>query len=284
MIEELQRFILAVQEGNLTKTAEKIFITQSALTQSIQRLEKALGTKVFIQKGKTLQLTSDGKAIYAIGSKISELWERAKYPEVQKILHPVYTIGAFDNAALQLGNYFQKNINSQYFDLELSISTSSNLLFQLQLGILDMAICVIDKKHTPPKNITLIKTFKEELIPVSFKKFSGSIHDIPFILYNKGAKTREQIDTTFFEHGIKPKIFAESTSTTFMKELALLGCGVTLLPQNYIRAELAQKSLIKQRLPLKWYREYGIYIQEKSKLSQEQNILKEIIKNLRKKK
>src|ERR1700722_5881151 len=74
MIDELKRFLLVAQEGNLTRTAEKIFITQSALTQSIHRLEKDLQTKLFIQKGKQLQLTPDGKALITIGARTVLLW------------------------------------------------------------------------------------------------------------------------------------------------------------------------------------------------------------------
>jgi DNA-binding transcriptional LysR family regulator len=279
MIEELQRFILSVDEGNLTRAAKKVFVTQSALTQSIHRLEKSLGTKLFMLKGKSLHLTTDGKAIYRIGNKIIELWEKAKDPDVRKILRPRYAIGAFDNAALRLSKFFQKNMHSESFEIELVINTSNTLLIQLQLGILDIAICVIDKKYSHQKGITLVKTFKEELIPVSSKIFRESMQSIPFILYNKGANTRDQIDTIFLKHKIKPKIFAESTSTTFMKELALLGSGVALLPENYIRAELSQKSLVKQQFPIKWQRTYGIYIQEQSELLKEKNLLMDIMKN-----
>src|SRR6185503_16993883 len=101
MIEELRRFILVANNGNVTRTAEKMFITQSALSQSIKRLEKELKTKLFIQKGKTLHITSDGKAIVEIGTRIIDLWEKAKNKQMRQITKPHYTIGVFDNAALR---------------------------------------------------------------------------------------------------------------------------------------------------------------------------------------
>ncbi|MGI0060126.1 MAG: LysR family transcriptional regulator, partial [Nitrosotalea sp.] len=57
MNEDLRRFLLTARESSLTKTAEKLFLTQSALTQSIHRLEKQLKTKLFTHKGKHLYLT-----------------------------------------------------------------------------------------------------------------------------------------------------------------------------------------------------------------------------------
>ncbi len=280
MIEELRRFILVVNNGNLTRTAETVFITQSALSQSIHRLEKVLGTKLFVQKGKMLTVTTDGLAVAQIGSKILELWEKAKDAKLRQSIRPVYTIGMFDNAALRLGKYFQNTIQEATFDLELSIGISKKLFSELQLGILDMAICVIDKKNPLPKDILLIQTFTEELIPVTSKKIKSNLKETPFILYNKGSFTRNFIDEQFTKKGISPKVFAESTSVTFMKELALLGCGIALLPKNFVASELKQGSLKKQKLPIIWQRDYGIYIQKNGRLEKTEQMVKEIIKAL----
>lgn len=280
MIEEIHRFLLVAANGNLTRTAEKIFITQSALSQSIHRLEKALGVKLFAQKGKTLQLTSDGTAVVEIGTRIIDLWEKAKNTQLRRSIKPHYTIGVFDNAALRLGKYFQEQRQKELFDWEFTIQPSSKLLSQLQLGILDMAICVVDKKNKTSDNLILVQTFTEKLLPVSAKNYKLPIEQIPFILYNTGSHTRHQINELFTRHGITPTVFAESTSVTFMKELATLGSGVALIPENLIKPELKQKTLKKQNLPLSWEREYGIYIHKQGTLTADHQIVKEIIKNL----
>ena len=260
MIEELRRFIQVAQNSNITQTAEQIFITQSALSQSIDRLEKELKTTLFIQKGKTIQLTSDGLAVLQIGTKILELWQKAKDPMVRQSTQPTFTIGAFDNAALRLGKYFQKCMQQNLFRLEIVIAPSHKLLSQLQLGVIDVAICIVDKKPLYNKNLELIKNYSEELIPVSAKIYKDKLEDIPFILYNQESFTRQYIDACFLTKSVSPQIFAESTSVTFMKELAMLGCGVALLPKNTVQIELQQKLLKKQKFPLIWQREYGIFI------------------------
>ncbi len=280
MIEELKRFILVVNEGNLTKVAEKIFITQSALTQSIDRLEKEIGAKLFLQKGKYLQLSSDGKALASIGTKILDLWEKAKDPAIRKVIKPSITIGMYDNAALRLAKFVQANTPSQQVILEFMIDNSEKLLSDLQLGAIDIAIAVANKKYSHPKEILCLKTFDEELIPVSSKIFNTPLNKIPFILFNKGSNTNEQIDAIFTQKGIKPMVYAESTSTSFMKELALLGCGVALLPENFIRQELIQGILKKQQLPIKLERQYGIFVQKNNNQKDNNIIIEEITKIL----
>lgn len=275
MIEELRRFILAANEGNLTRTAQNIFITQSALTQSIHRLEKEIGAKIFVQRGKYLELTADGKALKSMGEKILELWSRAKDPKLRESFRPTINIGMFDNAALRLGSFVKENTLSNKFDLEFTIDNSGKLLSNLQLGVIDIAILV--KKNNPyPKEIVCLKEFEEEMVPVSGRIYDNEIEKTPFILFNKGSNTREQTDLIFTERGIRPKVFAESTSPAFMKELAILNCGVALLPENLIKQELKQKMLFKQSFSLKWKREYGIFVHMNTKSAYIDQLVREI--------
>jgi len=267
MIEELKRFLLVAQEGNLTRTAEKIFITQSALTQSIHRLEKELHTKLFIQKGKQLQLTNEGKSLVLLGERILRLWENAHDAQIRQIQKPTYTIGMFDNVALRLGKFFQNNMLSNKYKLELTIDSSSKLLTQLQLGTLDATICILNKNYYLPNYITLLQIYSEKLIPVSSQSFSSKLETIPFILYNKGSHTRTQIDEIFIQKNIRPTIYAESTSVTFMRELALLGYGVALLPKNFVKLDLDQGRLKIQKLPIQWKRTYALYLNNTGLLS-----------------
>jgi DNA-binding transcriptional LysR family regulator len=284
MVIELQRFLLVANKGNITKSAEQLFITQSALTQSIQRLEKTLGTKLFIQKGKYLQLTEDGRAVATIAEKIILLWENAKDPQQREKQQQTFSIGLYDNAALRLGPFIQKNLSEKSLQLELTIEGSTALFTKLTVGILDAAVCVTSPKIIPPRNISLVQTFSERLIPVSSKKFTGKLETIPFIFYNKHSHSRQQTDLVFEKHKTNPRIFAESTSTTFMKELALLGSGVSLLPENFVRSEIAQGTLIKQKLPFKWYREYGLFSSNDSPLIKNHPLVMALVKELKRSK
>lgn len=281
MIEELRRFILVAKEGNITRSAEKLFITQSALSQSIKRLETALGTKLFTQNGKQLHITPDGEVSIAVGAKILQLWQNLKTPEIRKTKHHPIAIGLFDNAALRLGKYVQDTINADTYRLELTINASGQLLQLLQWGILDLAICVINKNESVHNTIQLVKTFHEELIPVSGKAFHEPLTTIPFILYNNGSHTRKQIDLMFQAKGMQPTIFAESTSTTFMKELAILGSGIAFLPANFVAPELRQGTLLRQKIPFAMEREYGLYMRSQSNITKEHEIVTDICRILR---
>src|SRR5215469_2936698 len=131
MIEELKRFILVAKEESVTRAAQKIFITQSALTQSIHRLEKELHTKLFVHTGKQIHLTEDGKSLVFIGEKILTLWSNAHDPLIRKTLKPTFSIGMFDNVALRLGKFLTDKSVQKAYNLELTIDASGKLLTRM---------------------------------------------------------------------------------------------------------------------------------------------------------
>ncbi|MDP2649755.1 MAG: LysR family transcriptional regulator [bacterium] len=281
MIIELQRFIFVIEEGSFTRASKKLFLTQPALSLSILRLEKEIGVKLFKRSGKTFVLTKSGQGIYQIAIQILKLWDRIKEnPSNLGGKIPLYSIGLYDNAALKLSKYFKQSFLKKDFSFEITIDGSRNLLQGIQNGIFDICICILSPDFYF-KNALLIKTFSENLLPVSSKKFNKSFSNIPFILYNKGSATRDSIDKVFLKNTIKPKILVESTNPGFMKELALWGCGVALLPKNFVKRELDQKKLIAQKFPFLFQREVGIYLNKDSVIKKDDLIIQRIIANLK---
>lgn len=278
MIIEIERFIETVDQGSFTKASRILYLSQPALSLSIARLEKEVGAKLFKRTGKHLILTGDGESVYQIGIQIIKLWKKIKDSKRSFIGIP-YSIGIYDNAALKLSKYFQKNLSKNGIKFEITIDTSNPLIKGMRNGLFDICICVI-RENAIGNDIKLVKKFSEELVPVSSKIWKKASEEIPFILYNKESSTREYIDKTFFENKIKPTIIVESTSTMFMKELTLAGCGIALLPHNFVRAELKNKKLFIKKFPFKFKREVGLYLSKDGRIQETDEMVKEIIKNL----
>lgn len=72
-LNQLKIFYLAAKCRNLTSAAEKLYITQPAVTRGIQRLQNFYGIKLFKKLGRKLELTYSGKGLYEIAERIFEL-------------------------------------------------------------------------------------------------------------------------------------------------------------------------------------------------------------------
>ena len=59
--EAMQRFLVVAQTGSFTKSAEQLGLPKSAVSQSVQLLEKSLGTRLFQRSTRRVTLTDDGE-------------------------------------------------------------------------------------------------------------------------------------------------------------------------------------------------------------------------------
>ncbi len=278
-MENLYRFIAIYETGSITKAAKKINLTQPALSLSLKRLEKELKVKLIIRNNKNFSVTEDGKSAYFMAKKIIQIWEGIKNPKKRLDRKKTYTVGLFDNAAITLSRNPQFLSGKDYIT-EVIIDNSTNLQKFLSKDLLDVCIYVLDLKNSETGDARLIGQYEEELIPVSSGKFSLPLFKIPFILYNNSSHTRSFVDNTFLKNKIEPNILATSTSTTFLKELAILGKGVALLPKTAVIEELKNKRLIKQKFPIVWKRKVGIYLSQNSQLTKDSSFVKMIVKTL----
>ena len=75
---QLEYFVRIVEEKSFTKAAEKLFISQPALSKSIRALEAELGVTLFKRDPRELSLTSEGENVYCYAVDILNYWQSRK--------------------------------------------------------------------------------------------------------------------------------------------------------------------------------------------------------------
>ena len=68
--QQVECIVALVEEGSFSKAAEKLFISQPAISQNIKRMEQQYGVKIFDRSTKTMHLTEAGNAIYQAAKKM----------------------------------------------------------------------------------------------------------------------------------------------------------------------------------------------------------------------
>src|SRR5574344_2881729 len=79
----LERIHLAVlqeveKQGSLTAAADKLCVTQSALSHSMKKLEQQLGTAIWLREGRSLRLTQAGQYLLAVANRVLPQLELAE--------------------------------------------------------------------------------------------------------------------------------------------------------------------------------------------------------------
>src|SRR5437868_12579150 len=62
-VAQLRQFLVIADRGNLSRAAEALNVTQPGLTKSMQRLERAIGARLYMRRGRGVELTECGLAL-----------------------------------------------------------------------------------------------------------------------------------------------------------------------------------------------------------------------------
>lgn len=143
---QMKYFLTTVSCLNMTAAAEKLNITQSALSRSISTLESELGVKLFIRdKRKRLRLTAAGSEVYRNLTGIYHDYETMlrEVEKVQKGITGSMTIGFLEGQ--MLGTQFKEMLDAfsaRYPHIELIFirDTEKGLVRQLQQEKIDVAV------------------------------------------------------------------------------------------------------------------------------------------------
>lgn len=91
-IDQARTFTEIVRCGSLVAAAERLFVSQTAISARVQRLEQQLGCQLFIRSRNGATLTSDGEAFIIYANQMVQTWEAARrdlpLPQgCQQVLH-----------------------------------------------------------------------------------------------------------------------------------------------------------------------------------------------------
>lgn len=252
----LKVFFTVAGLKSFSQAAQKLHVTQPAVSNQIRSLEEELETKLFIRGKNEVILTKSGQVLYKYAAEILELYEQMgkKIAEITKVLERELTIGATSIP----GKYFIPQIIQQfkkkYPDVEIKtlISNTQNIVQSLKEDILDL--CIVSE---PVKAGRLFrqKFLKDELVLIvnpnhrwATKNFIGieELINEPLVLREEGSGTRETIRHYLEQRDKRLKdfnIIMTLGTTGAIKAAVERGVGVGFALKRAIQLELEIGSL-----------------------------------------
>ena len=250
-LKQLTVFLTLAKEGSFTKAAARLNCAQSGVTAHIRQLENELGVPLFNRIGKRTGLTPAGAALLPYAKKMLSLSSEAKNLYRKS---PRLTVGLTEAAA----NYLLGNILKEFT----AICPDSEIFFQMTDhrdycgmlcdGELDLAIVLDVPVKRKPIQVLLKRKETILLAAASTHELSGG-HRIqpeelgryPLLLPAKDCPYRTFLEQKLSADGILPKTALTADSTPVIKEMAICGAGLGLLPEFAIRKELIYHMLEK---------------------------------------
>ncbi|MDO8953957.1 MAG: LysR substrate-binding domain-containing protein [Gammaproteobacteria bacterium] len=255
---QLAVFVAIAKQGNLTRAAESLHMSQAAASMSLADLENQLDASLFDRVGKKLMLNSIGQALLPkavdIVSKIQEFEVAAKNPVG---LSGELIIGA----STTIANYVLPKIISSFIErypqikISLQVGNTEQIIgqmghFQLDLGFIE-GTC-----HSPELNVELWQ--QDELVCFTrpghllARQEAVSIDDLSsaqWIMREQGSGTREIFERSSFDKLARLNIMLELGSAEAIKQAVMGSDAIGCLSALTLQAELANHSLVKLPVP-----------------------------------
>lgn len=243
----LRYFREVARDGNLTRTAERINLSQSALSMQIRTLEERLGHALFERTGRKLLLTEVGRIALDYADRIfdagDELLATLDHAGANR---PPLRVGA----ASTLSRNFQMRFLAPALDEPLPVVLRSGPDAQLLSDLRDLALDVVLSTEAPRDAADFIAHRLAEQ-PVRLHGLPGRVEDrdLPELLSSGTfvVPTEPAIRTGFSalsdRLGVTPRIAAEVDDMAMVRLLARAGAGIAVAPSVVVADELASGRL-----------------------------------------
>lgn len=241
-LRQLQYFVHVARLQHVTKAAEELHVAQSAVSRQIHRLEEELGIRLFMQRGRNVQLTPVGQLFLRRAETLLGDLDRA-VAEIHEFLDP-------EAGEIRLGFPHSLGINLIPQVVAAFRKLHPNVKFRFRQGmypslIRDVADAEVDLAFISPypeKNdyVTGEVVLTEELFAILPENhrlaLKDSIHlnelkDENFVLFSSGYSLRPIVWEACKAAGFTPKIGFEGEETETIRGLVAAGMGVSLLPE-----------------------------------------------------
>ncbi len=255
--QHLKYFLTVAEELNITRAAERLYISQQSLSNHIANLERELDVKLFTRSPK-LSLTYAGGLLVDTATEILDLHRQylSKVGDINKQYVGALRVGISHTCGLALLPDVLPKFRLEFPQVEFSLSegNSTQLEDELAHGRTDLIICF---QPIIMEGVTTVPLTEQRLMMVVPRTFTGHLFGeqaeevrkqfaqgadirafeaMPFVLIKRGNRTRSIVDQYFRRYYFKPQLILETENTVTTLAMALAGVGVTICPELFLRA------------------------------------------------
>ncbi|MEL6648425.1 MAG: LysR family transcriptional regulator [Pseudomonadota bacterium] len=237
----LRTFLTVFEEKSVTRAAQRLDLSQSAVSHSLDKLRKCIGDPLFIRKGRNIAATPMAATI---APKVSEILGSIESLALQGDYVPdddnsTFTIATNVTELLPLLTEVHRDLRSRKESISLGfveLGPRSNALSFLESGVADVAITVAMGRY--PLELAVERFFQDEIVCF----FDGARRDAPTTLQDYcaarhavvdlGGKNHSLVDTALGVTGNSRQIFLRASNVYALANLARGSDLIMTLPRR----------------------------------------------------
>ena len=251
-------FYEVANNKSISKGAEKLMISQPAVTQSIQTLEQQLGGPLFIRTPKGVILTNEGMELYNYIKEGMQYFINGtnKFNSLKKLEEGTINIGATTTITEHYLIPYLEEFHNKYPNIDINITNelTENLIKDLRNGNLDIIVIAIPKKEINDLKIKNLYDLHDIFVG-NYKYKDYKYNNIEallkedILLQKIPSTTRNNFNNYLKENNLicNPKM--EVVSHKLLTKLTEIGFGISLLTKEFIENKL-NNTLYEIKIPI----------------------------------
>lgn len=246
---------------SFSEASRQLFLSQSAVSQSVKQLEHKLGHTLFVRSTKKVQLTTEGELLLQHVKPAMRMLEDGETLLTNSI-SPMeqIRIAASDTICRYFLIDFFQRFHQEHPEIRLQIinSTSIGCMELLDNGQADLAVCnAPNARLRPHMRIKKILDF-EDIFVASSDLFQNQalpdtleeLQKYPLLMLSSKSTTNEFLQQTFSSRGLKLFPEVELSSNDLLLDLACIGLGIACVPDYMLKEKISASSDKLVRIPL----------------------------------
>ena len=256
-LKQIEYIVKIAEENNITRAAEKLFITQSALNQQLLKIEKELGIQLFYRSRTNWHPTQAGEIYLKAAREMLNL-KRETYTRISDLAErqqSTLTVGLTPGRGIQMFSEVYPEFHKSHYYVNV-IPLERNVKEQQALissGNMDIGFQTFDSSFRPMNTCELINTEEFYLAIPRFHPYAKKaapegepftvanlyeLREEPFVLMYRDSTAYPLINTIFKAAGFEPQVLFETRNFNTIVTMISSGTCCGILPYSYIRDRL----------------------------------------------
>jgi DNA-binding transcriptional LysR family regulator len=237
---QLEMFRSVAEEGTFSRAAERLRVSQSAISRQVKLLEEELGGRLLHRGARRVALSPAGELLLRTAHRV--------HREVEEVVSQISDTQTLRRGSLCLAGgmtvcmFVLPPVLKRYrrlyplVDLRVVSGPSEAILRKIRAREVDLALLTLP---VVADDLAVVPVIKEEMVvvtapghPLSRERSIDpkSLGKFPLILYESGSNTRRVLDQFLVEEGVPVRVAMETENVEIIKAMVGAGLGVTIVP------------------------------------------------------
>jgi DNA-binding transcriptional LysR family regulator len=273
-LDYLQTFVIVIECGSFTAAAERLRLTQPAVSLQVRQLEKSLAVTLIERVGRRARPTAAGAELLAHAPQISAAVASAVEAVGRRATGTAgrVRLGTGATACIFLLPPILGDLRRKHPALEITVTTgnTADIAKALEENTIDVGLVTLPISG---RMFEITPVVDDEFVLIASSSTPAPVRITPaalasqaVLLYEPGSNTRRIIDDWFARGGVSVKPVMSLGSVEAIKGMVSAGLGCAVLPSMAVRDERKRRDLIVHSLSPKLHRRLAVIVRRDKRL------------------